>query len=79
MLYSELKKKDVINYKNCKCLGKVIDLEFEECSGQIRKIIVGDPLHCFSFCKFIEMTPKISIPYKDICQIGPDIILVDVK
>lgn len=77
MHYSELRKKDVINAKNCKCLGRVIDLEFDECSGCIRKIIVGDALHNFNFCKFLDLAPNVAIPYKDICQIGPDIILVE--
>lgn len=78
MLYSEFKKKDVINIKNCKVLGRVIDFEFDECNGQIRKLIVGDSLHFFSFCKFLDSGSNYHIPYKDICQIGPDIILVSI-
>lgn len=77
MLYSDLKKKEVINIKNCKTLGRVIDLEFDECTGNIKKLVVGDSLHNFSFCKFLELAPNTIIPYKEICQIGPDIILVD--
>ena len=57
MLFSELKCKDVINVRDCKKLGHVCDLEFDECSGCICKIMV----------------------YKDIRQIGPDIILVDIN
>ena len=33
MLFSELKCKDVINVRDCKKLGHVCDLEFDECSG----------------------------------------------
>ena len=40
MLFSELKCKEVINLKDCKCLGKIGDLEFDECSGQICKVII---------------------------------------
>ena len=40
MLFSELKCKDVINVKNCKKLGRVCDLEFDQCSGCICKIMV---------------------------------------
>ena len=40
MLYSELKSKEVINIKNCKRLGRIADLELDECTGQIHKIIV---------------------------------------
>ena len=75
MLYSELKNKDVINAKNCKKLGRVCDLEFDQCSGCICKIMVPgrNRLLCFLNCE-----PNIVIPYKNICQIGPDIILVDI-
>lgn len=76
MLFSELKCKDVINIRDCKKLGKVDDLEFDECSGCIRKIIVpgGNKMTSWLHCE-----PDIVIPYKDIRQIGPDIILVDLK
>ena len=40
MLFSELKCKEVINLKDCRCLGKIGDLEFDECSGQICKVII---------------------------------------
>ena len=41
MLYSEFKSKEVINIKDCKRLGRVTDFEFDECTGQICKIIVA--------------------------------------
>ena len=37
MLFSELKCKDVINLRDCKKLGRVSDLEFDECSGKLCK------------------------------------------
>lgn len=76
MLFSELKCKDVINIKDCKKIGRVCDLEFDECSGCIRKIIVpgGDKILSFLRCE-----PDIVIPFKDIRKIGPDIILVDIN
>ena len=40
MLFSELKKKEVINLKNCQKLGRVSDFEFDECTGQIFKLII---------------------------------------
>ena len=42
MLFSELKCKDVINVRDCKKLGHVCDLEFDECSGCICKIMVPE-------------------------------------
>lgn len=76
MLYSEFKTKEVINIKDCKRLGKVTDFEFDECTGQICKIIVTG---CCSFFDWFKCEPDYTIPYRDIKQIGPDIILVDVK
>lgn len=75
MLFSEFKCKDVINIRDCKKLGHVCDLEFDECKGCICKIIVpgGNKM-----LNFLRCEPDIEIPYKDIRQIGPDIILVDI-
>ncbi|HKM34985.1 MAG TPA: YlmC/YmxH family sporulation protein [Lachnospiraceae bacterium] len=75
MLFSEFKCKEVINLKNCKCLGKVSDLEFDERTGCIHKIIVPRGNRWESFFKCQE---DYEIPYRDIKQIGPDIILVDI-
>ena len=75
MLFSELRCKDVINIRDCKKLGRVIDLEFEHCSGCICKIIVQREGRMLSI---LRCEADICIPYKDIKQIGPDIILVDI-
>ena len=75
MLYSDFKEKNVINIRNCKNLGKVCDLEFDECTGQIRKFTVGQGNKMFCF---FNNEPEMVICYKDIKQIGPDIILVDI-
>ncbi len=76
MLYSEFRTKEVINIKDCKRLGRVTDFEFDECSGQICKIIVSGGS---SFFDWFKCEPDYTIPYHDIKQVGPDIILVDVK
>lgn len=75
MLYSELKCKDVINIKNCKKLGRVCDLELDPCSGCICKIMMPGGSRVLGF---LNCEPNIVIPFKDIRQIGPDIILVDI-
>jgi len=77
MLFSELRSKEVINIRDCKRLGRVSDFEFDECSGCIYKLIVpggGSKLLNFFQCEQCEYV----IPYKNIKQIGPDIILVDI-
>jgi len=76
MLFSEFKNKEVINVKDCRCLGKVKDFEFDHCTGQIKKIMI--PVSS-GFCSLFCSEPDIVICYNEICQIGPDIILVDIK
>lgn len=76
MLFSELRRKEVINIRDCKSLGRVCDLEFDECSGCINKIIVCES--CRWFCLFVA-DKEFEICFKDIRQIGPDIILVDIN
>ncbi len=75
MLFSELKCKDVINLRDCKKLGRISDLEFDECSGKICKVFIP----CGNkFCNILSSEPDICISYRDIKQIGPDIIIVDI-
>lgn len=75
MLFSELKKKEVINLKNCERLGRVSDFEFDECTGQICKLIISGEN---KWCSLFGNTPDYVIGYKDIKKIGPDIIVVDI-
>ena len=74
MRFSCLCEKEVININDCRFLGHVSDVEFEEKSGQICSIIVPGPgkyLGCF--CREFEF----EIPWCNIVRIGPDIILVN--
>lgn len=74
MLYSELKRKEVINLKDCSVLGHVNDLEFDSYSGCIQKIIVSGRK---GFIPFLGCDQDYSICFKQIKQIGPDVIIVD--
>ena len=76
MLFSELRCKDVINIRDCKKLGRVSDLEFDHCSGCICRIIVQAD---GKLLNFLRCEADLIIAYKDIKQIGPDIILVDIS
>lgn len=76
MLFSEFKSKEVINIRDCRRLGKVTDFEFDECKGIICKIIVTDGNKWLSICR---PPYEVVIPYHDIQQIGPDLILVDIN
>lgn len=77
MLFSELRCKEVINIRDCRKLGRVHDMEFNTCTGCIEKIII--PSACGKFAGIFPTEPDFIICFKDIKQIGPDIILVDVK
>lgn len=74
-MYSDLRCKDVINIKDCRKLGRICDMEFDECQGCICKIYV--PGSCGLLGIFRGET-QLAIPWKSICQIGEDIILVDI-
>ena len=75
MRFSELKSKDVINLRDCKKLGRICDTDPAECSATICNVIVTSGN---TFCTFFNTDPDYCIPYKDIKQIGPDIIIVDI-
>ncbi len=75
MQFSEFKTKEVVNLRDCRKMGHVIDFEFDEGTGCISKIIV--PGVSKLKCIFRSETDYV-ICYSDIKQIGPDIILVDV-
>lgn len=73
MLYSDMKCKEVINCKNCQRLGRVLDLELDEC-GCITKLYIGSKAR---FLHAITGEPEYVVCFKQICQIGEDIILVE--
>ena len=68
MRICDLKNKEVINVCDCKSLGCVVDIDFDECSGCITALICG------IFGRDLEYI----IPFKCVRGIGPDAILVDV-
>lgn len=76
MLFSEMKCKDIINIRDCKKIGKVCDVEFDECKGCVCKLIVSRGYH---FMDLFRCEPELIICFSDIKQIGPDIILVDIN
>ena len=76
MRISELKQKEVINGEDCKRLGFVGDEDFDMKTGCLVAIIVPGP---GAFCGFLGREREFVIPFEDICQVGDDIILVNVK
>lgn len=76
MTLCDLKQKEVINTCNCKRLGFVTDLDFDCKTGCIQAIIVPGPAR---ICGFLGRDSDLVIPWCCIRQIGPDIILVEVR
>ena len=76
ILRIEGKGREVVNICNGKCLGGVVDLQINECSGAIEALIVPGP---GKFCGFFGTDSEYVIPFACIKKIGPDIILVEIK
>ena len=86
MTLSDLRLKDVINTRDGRSLGKVIDVEFCLCdgcpatAGRITALIVPGGRKGFSCGQFLRGEREvIVIPWEMICKIGDDVILVDVE
>lgn len=75
MRMCDLRKKEVINCNDCKRLGCVDDIIFNECNGCIEALVVPGPS---KFCCLIYSDFEYIIPFRCVKQIGPDIILVNV-
>ena len=72
MKMSELQDKDIINIKDGKNIGRIVDLEVSE-SGSINYII-AEPT---KFLKFNSFTKPTNFSSNQIVRIGKDVILVD--
>lgn len=75
MRFCDLCEKQVINVSDCCCLGNVVDLDIDVCSGQICALIVARPGH---FCNFFAPCSEHKIPWCKVVRVGGDIILVDI-
>lgn len=74
MRLCEMKEKEVINICNCKCLGFVIDVDIDECTGCILALIIPG---CGKMWGLLGRGSELVIPWKQVVKIGPDIILVE--
>ncbi len=76
MSLSEQRNKDVVNTRDGRRLGKVMDIEFCEQSGTVQALVVPGE---FNFLQSLRGEKcGIVIPWDRICKIGDDVILVDV-
>lgn len=75
MRLCDLQQKEVINTCDCRRIGHVADLVFDECTGCIQALVVP---RCGFFACLFGGDGDMVIPYECIRKIGPDIILVEV-
>lgn len=73
MFLSELQEKDIINIKDGRRIGKIIDAEVTP-QGQIIYLII-EPKRIFK--KILSSNSETKISFEDINKIGEDVILVN--
>lgn len=75
MNLSEFQNKDVINIKDGKRIGNIIDCKIDSLTGEIKSFLLVPFKGVFSF----KGSSKVEIDFKDIERIGEDVILVNYK
>ncbi len=75
MRLCELREKEVINICNCECLGFVVDVDIDICTGMVLALIIPGCGKCWGL--FGRGSEKV-ISWKQVVKIGPDIILVEI-
>ena len=73
MNLSDFQNKDVINMKDGKKIGNIIDCKIDPVTGQILSFLIEPLRGVFSF----RGSNKIEIDYKNINKIGEDVILIN--
>ena len=73
MNLSEFQNKDVINIKDGRKIGNIVDCKIDPLTGQIQSFLLIPIKTVFSF----KTGNKIEINFKDIERIGEDVILIN--
>lgn len=71
----DFKQKEVINIKDGKILGFVIDVQADFENGEIRSIVVARTGKIFNT---INSKTNVTLPWENIKKIGEDVILVEI-
>ena len=74
---SELRTKDVVNTRDGKRLGKVMDIEFDAMDGHVDALVVPGEFRVGSMLRGEKC--GIVIPWQRICKIGENVILVELE
>ena len=75
MRFKEFRNKEVINIATGKCIGYVIDIDIDVCTGCVKSIFVPGP---GKIGGLLGRDTLFCIEWKSIVRIGPDIILVNI-
>ena len=76
MKLSELSKKDIINIKDGKRVGKIVDVEFDINNGYMIRFIIESS----NIIKSIfSNTDELTIKFSQIKKLGEDVILIDIS
>jgi YlmC/YmxH family sporulation protein len=76
MKLSELQKKDIINIKDGKKIGKIIDVEFDVNSGYMVHFVI-EKAHFVR--NLFNTTEDLNIKFTQIKKLGEDVILIDIS
>mgnify|MGYP003448112038 FL=1 len=71
----DFKQKEVINIKDGKILGFVIDVQADFENGEIKSIVVARTGKIFNT---INSKTNVTVPWDSIKKIGEDVILVEI-
>ena len=75
MRLCELKEKEVVNICNCRCLGFVVDIDIDVCTGVVLALIIPG---CGKMWSMFGRGSELLIPWSQVVRVGPDIILVEI-
>lgn len=74
MRLSELQRKDIININNGKKIGKIIDVEIDNKTGNLVCLIIERKI----FKNVFNTENDVQIHFNQIKKMGEDVILVDI-
>ena len=74
MRLSELQRKDIININNGKKIGKIIDVEIDNKTGNLICLIIEKKI----FKNVFNTENDVQIHFNQIKKMGEDVILVDI-
>ncbi len=76
MLLSELQNKNIVNMKDGKNIGNIIDVKINPQTGAIESLVVDNTQRLFSFNRNHNEN---EIRWNHIAKIGEDVILVNIS